>query len=279
MRPKMPLPDAPFSTATGQPLLKLHNVVKNFGGVAAVGGLSTEVRAGSVHGLIGPNGAGKTTLINLITGIFHPDAGSIQFNGAELQNLLPAQIAAKGISRTYQNVRLFKGMTVLEQVVTGCYLRRGTSLWASFLGLPQARARWAETRAHAMHLLERVGMADRADELAETLSYGEQRRVEIARALGADPKLLLLDEPTAGMNAAEASVIGRLAHELRDSGLTILMVEHNMGLVTEFCDSCTVMNFGRLLAEGTPASCLKNPDVEEAYFGRKSDAERIKSVS
>ena len=275
----MQLSDATSSPGTGLTLLKLHNVVKNFGGVAAVGGLSTEVRAGSVHGLIGPNGAGKTTVINLITGIFHPDSGNIQFDGNAVQNLLPAQIAAIGISRTYQNVRLFKGMTVLEQVLTGCYLRRGVSLWASFLGLPKARARWAETRAHAMHLLQRVGMADRADELAETLSYGEQRRVEIARALGADPKLLLLDEPTAGMNSVEASVIGRLAHELRDSGLTILLVEHNMGLVTEFCDTCTVMNFGRLLAEGTPAACLKNPDVEEAYFGRKSDAERIKSVS
>jgi branched-chain amino acid transport system ATP-binding protein len=275
----MPLSDPSSRIASGQTLLQLHNVVKNFGGVAAVGGLSTQVRSGSVHGLIGPNGAGKTTLINLITGIFHPDSGSIQFNGTDVQNLLPAQIAAIGISRTYQNVRLFKGMTVLEQVVTGCYLRRRVSLWSSFLGLPKARARWAETRAHAMHLLERVGMAARAEELAETLSYGEQRRVEIARALGADPRLLLLDEPTAGMNSVEASVIGRLAHELRDSGLTILMVEHNMGLVTEFCDSCTVMNFGRLLAEGTPAACLKNPDVEEAYFGRKSDAERIKSVS
>jgi branched-chain amino acid transport system ATP-binding protein len=262
----------------GEALLSLENVVKNFGGVAAVDGLTAHVRRGSVHGLIGPNGAGKTTVINLITGLFHPDKGQIRFDGTALQNMAPPQIAALGISRTYQNVRLFSGMTVLEQVMTGCYLRRGVSLWSSFLGLPRARARWAETKANALQLLERVGMADRADDLAETLPYGEQRRIEIARALGSNPKLLLLDEPTAGMNAAEAAAVGRLVHELRDSGLTILVVEHNMGLVTEFCDRCTVINFGRLLAEGDPATCLASPDVQEAYFGRKSDAERIQTL-
>lgn len=259
-------------------LLQLDNVVKTFGGVTAVDRLTAHVRQGSVHGLIGPNGAGKTTVINLITGLFHPTSGAINFDGKRLENLAPPQIAALGIARTYQNVRLFSGMTALEQVMTGCYLVRGVSLWSSFLGLSGARAHWAKTRAHALHLLERVGMADRADELAETLSYGEQRRIEIARALGSNPKLLLLDEPTAGMNASEASAVGRLVHELRASGLTILMVEHNMGLVTEFCDSCTVINFGRLLAEGDPKTCIANPDVQEAYFGRKNDAERIQAL-
>jgi branched-chain amino acid transport system ATP-binding protein len=259
-------------------LLQLDAVVKSFGGVMAVDHLTAHVRQGSVHGLIGPNGAGKTTLINLMTGLSHPTSGTIHFNGTHLENMAPPQIAALGISRTYQNVRLFSGMTALEQVMTGCYLIRGVSLWSSFLGFSGARTHWRSTKAHALHLLERVGMAERAGELAETLSYGEQRRIEIARALGSNPKLLLLDEPTAGMNAAEASAVGRLVHELRESGLTILMVEHNMGLVTEFCDSCTVINFGRLLAEGDPRTCLAIPEVQEAYFGHRNDAERIQAL-
>ncbi|MBE0694922.1 MAG: ABC transporter ATP-binding protein [Aquamicrobium sp.] len=261
-----------------QTLLELRGVVKHFGGVAAVGGLSTSVRKGSVHGLIGPNGAGKTTVINLITGLFHPTDGEILFEGNHLETRAPHDIAALGISRTYQNVRLFSGMSALEQVLTGCYLRRGSSLFASFAGLPKARRDWEDARAKSLALLARVGMADKADVLAETLSYGEQRRIEIARALGSDPALLLLDEPTAGMNHAESQAIGRLVHELRDGGLTILMVEHNMGLVTEFCDSCTVMNFGKLLAEGTPRSCIDDPEVQAAYFGRKNDAARNQPV-
>jgi branched-chain amino acid transport system ATP-binding protein len=262
----------------GGSLLVLEDVVKTFGGVAAVGGLTAHVRQGSVHGLIGPNGAGKTTVINLITGLFHPTSGTIRFAGAKLEAMPPQDIAAKGISRTYQNVRLFSGMTALEQVMTGCWLRRGVSLWSSFLGLPAASSAWRSTREQAMHLLDRVAMAHRADELAETLSYGEQRRIEIARALGSNPKLLLLDEPTAGMNHSEAEAVGRLVHELRDAGLTILMVEHNMSLVTAFCDSCTVMNFGRLLAEGDPRTCIADPAVQEAYFGRKNDADRIQAL-
>jgi branched-chain amino acid transport system ATP-binding protein len=260
-------------------LLELRSVVKNFGGVAAVGGLTTTIREGSVHGLIGPNGAGKTTAINLITGLFHPTSGEIVFDGHNVEAMAPHNIAALGISRTYQNVRLFSGMSALEQVMTGHYLRRQTNLFESFLGLGKARKDWEATRARSLELLARVGMADKADVLAETLSYGEQRRIEIARALGSNPKLLLLDEPTAGMNHAESQAIGRLVHELRDSGLTIMMVEHNMGLVTEFCDSCTVMNFGKLLAEGTPRSCIDDPEVQAAYFGRKNDATRIQPVS
>ncbi len=259
-------------------LLEVDNAVKRFGGVAAVGGFSMKVRKGTVHGLIGPNGAGKTTLINLITGLFHPDEGKIRFAGQELDKMAPQDIAALGITRTYQNVRLFSGMSVLEQVVTGCFLEKKSGMFASFLGLPSARADWKRVREHSMGLLRRVKMDHRADELAETLSYGEQRRIEIARALGSNPKLILLDEPTAGMNHSEASEIGRLTQELRDAGLTILMVEHNMGLVTEFCESCTVMNFGLLLAEGDPKTCIANPDVQEAYFGRKNDATRIKAL-
>lgn len=259
-------------------LLDVQGIGKNFGGVAAVSDLSMAVAPGSVAGLMGPNGAGKTTLINLITGLLPSDHGAIRFAGAEIQGTAAHAIAARGIARTYQNVRLFSGMTVLEQVMAGCYVRRGVSLWASFLGLPAARASRKAVEGHALGLLERVHLAHRAHVLAETLSYGEQRRVEIARALGTDPKLLLLDEPTAGMNAQESSEIGQLVHDLRDAGLTVLMVEHNVRLVREFCDHVTVMNFGRLLARGTPAECMANPDVQAAYFGKSADAERIRSL-
>ena len=251
------------------PMLDLHGVSKSFGGVHAVSDLSFAIGRGAVAGLMGPNGAGKTTVINLITGLLMADAGTVTLDGAALTGLPPQGIAACGIARTYQNVRLFSGMTALEQVIAGCFLRRGTSLFASFLGLPAARRAARQTRAEAMELLDRVGMAHRAGLLAEALSYGEQRRIEIARALGSHPKLLLLDEPTAGMNAAESEVIGRLLHDLRDAGLTILMVEHNVRLVSRFCDHVAVVSFGRKLTEGTPADCLAHPDVQEAYFGRK----------
>jgi branched-chain amino acid transport system ATP-binding protein len=259
------------------PLLELDGLGKNFGGLAAVADLALEVPAGSVAGLMGPNGAGKTTVINLISGLLRADRGRVRLGGVEIQELPAHAIAASGIARTYQNVRLFSGMTVLEQVMAGCFLRRGTSLLASFLGLAGARAAQAAARRHARELLERVGMAHRADELAEALSYGEQRRIEIARALGTGPRLLLLDEPTAGMNAQESDVIGRLVHALRDDGVTVLMVEHNVRLVVDFCDCVTVMNFGRALVTGTPAECMAHPEVQAAYFGRTDDAARIRA--
>jgi branched-chain amino acid transport system ATP-binding protein len=265
-------------TVATSPLLEILALDKHFGGVAAVAELTMTVQAGSVAGLMGPNGAGKTTVVNLISGLLPSDRGAIRFGGEEIQRWPAHDIAARGIARTYQNVRLFSGMTVLEQVMAGCFVRRGTSLWSSFLGLPKARAALKAVQRHALELLERVHMADRAQVLAETLSYGEQRRVEIARALGTNPRLLLLDEPTAGMNAQESTEIGQLVHRLRDGGLTVLMVEHNVRLVKEFCDHVTVMNFGRLLARGTPAECMAHPDVQAAYFGNTADAERLRSL-
>ncbi len=268
------------------PMLELRGVHKSFGGVHAVSDLSFAIRRGAVAGLMGPNGAGKTTVINLITGLLAADRGTVSLDGGDLSGLPPQGIAARGIARTYQNVRLFGGMTALEQVLAGCFLRRESSMLASFLALPSARAAAQRTRAEAMELLERVGLAHRAHLLADALSYGEQRRIEIARALGSHPKLLLLDEPTAGMNAAESASIGRLLHELRDGGLTVLMVEHNVRLVSDFCDHVAVVSFGRRLTEGTPAECLAHPAVQEAYFGRKvapvirseADAERARAV-
>jgi len=260
------------------PVLRLEGVTKSFGGLTAVGDLSLTVPAQSVTGLMGPNGAGKTTVINLITGLLPSDQGRIQIGEREVQRLPAHEIAACGVARTYQNVRLFAGMTALEQVMAGCYLRRNCSLLASFLALPSARAALAATRRRALDLLDRVGMADRADLMAETLSYGQQRRIEIARALGSDPKLLLLDEPTAGMNAQESEVIGKLIHSLRDAGLTVLLVEHNVKLVMNFCDRVTVMNFGRAVVHGSPEECLAHPEVQQAYFGRSEDAQRIRAL-
>ena len=252
-------------------LLELRSIEKSFGGVHAVSDLSFAVPSGIVAGLMGPNGAGKTTVINLITGLLSTDSGVITLDGINVTGLMPHAIAARGITRTYQNVRLFSGMTVLEQVMAGCFLQRGTGMVASFLGLPGARRAARRTRNAAMALLDSVGMAHRAGLLAETLSYGEQRRTEIARALGSQPKLLLLDEPTAGMNAVESDAIGRLLHDLRSAGLTILVVEHNVRLLSDFCDHLTVVSFGRKLTEGTPAACLAHPAVQEAYFGLKKN--------
>jgi branched-chain amino acid transport system ATP-binding protein len=275
----MPAPPAASSSASGsQVLLEVDAVQKHFGGVAAVSDFSMTVMRSSVTGLMGPNGAGKTTLVNLISGLLHADSGSIRLEAQSIQALPAHEIAALGIARTYQNVRLFAGMTVLEQVMAGSFMRREASLWASFLGLPKASARRKQLQAEAMELLERVNLVHRAHVLAETLSYGEQRRVEIARALATQPRLLLLDEPTAGMNAQESAGIGELTHRLRDAGLTVLMVEHNVRLVRDFCDRVTVMNFGRLLVSGTPVECIDHPDVQAAYFGKRADAERIRSL-
>ncbi len=259
-------------------LLQVENLQKSFGGLTAVADLSFSVPSGSVTGLMGPNGAGKTTVINLVSGLLRPNRGHVVLNGERIEALPPQHIAARGIARTYQNVRLFSGMTVLEQVMAGCFLRRDTSLFASFLGLPAANAARRAVARHALELLEQVGMAGRGDDLAEALSYGEQRRIEIARALGTQPRLLLLDEPTAGMNAQESDGIGRLVHSLRDGGMTVLMVEHNVRLVMDFCDRVTVMNFGRALTHGTARDCMAHPEVQEAYFGRRDDAERIRAL-
>lgn len=259
-------------------LLAVEGLGKSFGGLRAVTDLWLEVPPGCVAGLMGPNGAGKTTVINLLSGLLRPDHGHIRFDGAPIEALPAYEIAARGIARTYQNVRLFAGLTALEQVMAGCFLQRGASLLASVLGLPAARAARRRVRVRAMDLLAQVGMAERAEVLAETLSYGEQRRIEIARALGTAPRLLLLDEPTAGMNAAESEAIGRLVHALRDNGMTVLMVEHNVRLVSDFCDRVSVMNFGRALMHGTPAECMAHPEVQEAYFGRRDDAARIRAL-
>lgn len=261
-----------------QPLLTFTDVTKHFGGVTAVDGLSMAVPAGAVFGLMGPNGAGKTTALNLLTGFFTPDEGRIEFAGEDVTSLPTHLTARRGISRTYQNVRLFTGMTVREQIVSGMYARRTSRAWQAVFRLPAERAERDQADARAEELLRRVGGEIDPDVLAENLSYGDQRRVEIARAIASEPTLLLLDEPTAGMNASETDAIGELITQLNRDGMTIVVIEHNIRLILDYCDHAFVMSFGQALAEGTPQQCVDDPRVQEAYFGRSNDAERVRAL-
>jgi branched-chain amino acid transport system permease protein len=251
-----------------RPLLSLVGLGRSFGGVEALGDVSFDVKAGKIYGLIGPNGAGKTTLINTVSGIFPPSSGSIRFRGREIQGWKAHRIARAGIARTYQNIQLFGEMSALENVVVGRHTRIGSSLPAAWLRLPSERREEEAARAEAYALLERLGLAELADHEADKLSYGDQRRVEIARALAMRPELLLLDEPAAGMNEAETLALGRFIVELKGHGYTLLVVEHHMDLIMNICDEIVVLNFGRKIAEGAPETVSRNEAVLEAYLGR-----------
>jgi branched-chain amino acid transport system ATP-binding protein len=261
-------------------VLRLTEVNKRFGGLKAVDDLTFQVVSGSVFGLMGPNGAGKTSALNLITGLVKADSGQIQLGASEtdVTSYSPHRRARLGINRTYQNVRLFAGLTAREQVISGMYTRRKTHAWEAVAFLSGERRERRECRDRADELLERVGVTTSPHTLAEELAYGQQRRVEIARALASDPSLLLLDEPTAGMNHAEATRIGELIRQLNGEGLAIIVIEHNMRLILEYCDQALVMSFGKKIAEGTPEECVSNELVQEAYFGRNSDAERLRAL-
>ena len=248
-------------------MLTLTNVLRTFGGVKAVDDATFTVEKGEVHGLIGPNGAGKTTLLNLISGLMPPTSGSIALEGKRVDRLPPQKIAALGISRTYQNIRLFAGLSAVDNVVVGQHLRRQSPFLPRLLLLPKARLEEQAARKAAFDGLARVGLRERALTPASSLSYGEQRRVEIARALAAGPKLLLLDEPTAGMNPPEAAEVARLVREVAREGRSVLLVEHNVRLVMELCDRITVLNFGKVIARGTPGEIGKDPAVIAAYLG------------
>ncbi len=249
------------------PLLEVGALEMAFGGVRAVDGASFAVAAGQVHGLIGPNGAGKTTVINLVSGLLAPTAGAIALEGRPLHGLPPHRIAARGVARTFQSIRLFPDLSARDNVLVGQHLRRRPSLAARLLMLPASRAEERQASARADALLERVGLAGRIHQKARHLSYGEQRRVEIARALASEPHLLLLDEPTAGMNPVEVQEVAALIRQVAADGRSVLLVEHNVRLVMDVCDTITVLNFGRVIADGKPAAVAVDPAVITAYLG------------
>ena len=251
-------------------LLSVEGLERSFGGVRALDGAAVEVSAGEVHGLIGPNGAGKTTLLNVISGLFRPTRGRIVLGGERIDGLPPHRIAALGITRTYQNIRLFPGLSALENVMVGAHLvRRGDTL-RRMLFLRSARDDEARAREAALQLLGRVGLGDRAHHRVSGLSYGDQRRVEIARALASSPRLVLLDEPTAGMNAAEVQAVAAVIREVAKQGQSVVLVEHNVQLVMQVCDRITVLNFGKVIAHGEPQHVASHAEVIAAYLG--SDA-------
>jgi ABC-type branched-subunit amino acid transport system ATPase component len=250
-------------------LLALEQVERAFGGVRAVDGVSFEVAPGEVHGLIGPNGAGKTTVINLVSGLLRPTSGRIRLDGRQIQGLSPHRVASFGIARTFQNIRLFPDLAAVDNVIVGEHLRRRPSLAARILALPSDRAEARAARERAAALLDGVGLSERSGERARHLSYGEQRRVEIARALAARPRVLLLDEPTAGMHAGEVGAIAALVEDVARAGQSVLLVEHNVKLVMQVCRRVTVLNFGKVIAGGTPAEVAADEAVITAYLGRK----------
>jgi branched-chain amino acid transport system ATP-binding protein len=249
------------------PLLEVYGVSKRFGGVRAVNDVSFRVEQGMIKAVIGPNGAGKTTLFNMVSGFVHPDSGTIALAGAAMHGQPPHRVAARGVSRTFQNIRLFPGMSALENVMVGGYLRARAGFLAGMLGLGRARREDRAARERALEVMELLGIAHLADADATSLAYGQQRAVELARALASEPQLLLLDEPAAGLNMRETRDLAALIGRIRARGVTVLLVEHDMSLVMGICDEVLVLSYGEKIADADPPTVQKDPQVVKVYLG------------